>query len=82
MASIAERLALVITADPDDAIRGLTKLERSADRSIGATTNRVDDLGSSLTRIGATGGPTGYPDWWREAAALRARRGSQRRMGY
>ncbi len=53
MASIAERLALLITANPDDAIRGLNKLERTADRAVGATNNRMDDLGHSLTRVGA-----------------------------
>lgn len=53
MGVISERLALLITANPDDAVRGLTKLERAADRSIGSTTSRVDELGYSLTKIGA-----------------------------
>ena len=53
MGLIAERLALLISANPDDAIRGLNKLEREAGRSVGATESRVDNLGHSLTRIGA-----------------------------
>ncbi len=51
--SLTERLALLVSADTDQAVRGLQKMERQADRAIGKTTTRVDKLGVRMTKMGA-----------------------------
>lgn len=51
--AITERLALIVTADPRDAVRGLQGLERQADRSLRSTEDRIDRLGQRFTQAGA-----------------------------
>lgn len=56
---ITERLALIITANPQDAVRGFQNLERAADKSLRTTEDKMDRLGQRFTKVGAialTGG--------------------------
>lgn len=53
MATATERLALLITANGDQAIRELGKVGATAKRDIGDAENRVQRLSGSLTSMGA-----------------------------
>lgn len=51
--SAVERLALLITADGQGAIREFTKVGQAAERELGGAENRADRLGSRMTTAGA-----------------------------
>ena len=51
--ALTERLALLITADPQNAVRGLQQVERAADRSLGRAENRLDTIGAGMRKFGA-----------------------------
>lgn len=50
--AITERLALLITADAQGAIREFDKLGTSAERDIGKAENKLDKFGSTMTSTG------------------------------
>lgn len=53
MASLTERLALLVTLDANGAIRGFNDLGRAADRNLSKTDQRLDLLGSRFQKAGA-----------------------------
>lgn len=54
MSTMTERLALLVDLRSDDAIRGLSNLERNAARSLGSTEDGIARVGDRMTRIGAS----------------------------
>jgi hypothetical protein len=50
--SLTERLALLVTLDPNAAVKGLESIGKAADRNLGKTTNHLDQLGSKFTKAG------------------------------
>ena len=52
MATLTERLALLIDADVKGAVRGLNEVGRSAEKHLGATESRADKMGRSFSKVG------------------------------
>lgn len=50
---LTERLAILVSANVDGAVRGLQKIEKEADKSLGATERRIDRMGAGFTKAGA-----------------------------
>jgi hypothetical protein len=55
MATVTERLAFIISANADQAIRAFEKTATSAEKELGKATKNIDQLGVNLTRFGARG---------------------------
>lgn len=55
MATITNRLAFIISANADQAIKGFDKTANAAERQLGKAQNKIDKLGASFTKFGATG---------------------------
>lgn len=55
MATITERLAFLVSANADQAIRAFEKTANSADKELTKATKSIDRVGSSLSSIGARG---------------------------
>jgi len=53
MGAVSETLRLLVTLDADQAIREMDKMERTASRSGGATEDKLDKVGATMTRVGA-----------------------------
>lgn len=50
---LTERLALLVSANVDGAVRGLQKVEKEADKSLGNAERRIDRLGAGFSKAGA-----------------------------
>ena len=55
MATVTNRLAFLISANADQAIKAFDKTANAADKQLGKAANKVDKLGASLTKFGAAG---------------------------
>ena len=55
MATITQRLAFIIQANADGAIKAFDKTAQQAEKQLGKTQKTIDKLGVSMTRFGATG---------------------------
>jgi hypothetical protein len=55
MATITQRLAFLISANADGAIKAFDKTAQQADKQLGKAQKSIDKLGVSMTRFGATG---------------------------
>jgi hypothetical protein len=55
MATITNRLAFIISANADQAIKGFDKTATAAERQLGKAQNKIDNLGVSMVKFGATG---------------------------
>lgn len=53
MATMTERLAFLISANADEAIRAFEKTGKSAEKELGKATSSIDKLGGNLTKFGA-----------------------------
>lgn len=51
--ALTERLALIVTANPDVAVKGLVSIGKTADRELGKAESRVDRLANRLGKFGA-----------------------------
>lgn len=58
--ALSERLALLVTLNPEQAISGLNKIGKAADRNLAKTINQTDAMGKKFQKVGvgmaATGG--------------------------
>jgi hypothetical protein len=50
--ALTERLALLVTLDAKGAVRGLESVGKAADRNLGKTTSRIDDVGRKFQKAG------------------------------
>lgn len=55
MATVTNRLAFLISANADQAIRAFDKTAIAADKQLGKASKSIDKLGGSLTKFGAAG---------------------------
>ena len=55
MATMTERLAFLISANADQAIRAFEKTANSAEKELGKAENKIDKVAVSLTKFGAGG---------------------------
>jgi hypothetical protein len=55
MATITQRLAFLISANADGAIKAFDKTAQQADKQLGKAQKSIDQLGVKMTRFGATG---------------------------
>lgn len=55
MATMTERLAFLISANADSAIRAFEKTANSAEKELGKAENKIDKVGGSLSKFGAGG---------------------------
>ena len=53
MANLTERLAFLISANADQAIRAFQKTGNAADKDLGRAEDKIDKLGASFTKFGA-----------------------------
>jgi hypothetical protein len=51
--ALSDRLALLITADVDQAVRGFKKVGTAAEKELGGAEKRMDKLGNTMTTAGA-----------------------------
>lgn len=49
----SERLAFIVTMNPDQAIRAFEQTGKSADKHLGKAEDRIDQIGGKMTRFGA-----------------------------
>lgn len=50
--ALSERLALLITLDGRGAVKGFEQVGRAAEKNLGKSTNKIDMLGKSFTKVG------------------------------
>jgi hypothetical protein len=55
MANLTERLAFLISANADQAIRAFQKTGNAAEKELGRAEDKIDKVGASLTKFGAGG---------------------------
>lgn len=55
MATITQRLAFLVSANADGAIKAFEKTGREAEKSLGKATRNIDALGAKMTKFGAVG---------------------------
>ena len=55
MATVTERLAFIVSANADQAIRAFEKTANSAEKELGKATKKIDTVGANLTKFGARG---------------------------
>jgi hypothetical protein len=55
MATMTERLAFLISANADSAIRAFEKTSNSAEKELGKAEKKIDKIGGSLSKFGAGG---------------------------
>ena len=53
MATMTERLAFLISANADSAIRAFEKTSNSAEKELGKAEKKIDKVGGSLSKFGA-----------------------------
>ncbi len=53
MATLTERLQYILTVDPKGAVSGLQQVGKTAESELGKTEQRLDKVGSTLTKVGA-----------------------------
>jgi hypothetical protein len=51
--ALSDRLALLITADVDQAVRGFKQVGKAAEKELGGAEKRMDKLGNTMTTAGA-----------------------------
>src|SRR4051812_46096564 len=51
--ALSERLAILITANPNDAVKGFQKVGKSAEQNLGKAESSSKKFGSTLTSVGA-----------------------------
>ena len=55
MATITQRLAFLISANADQAIKAFDKTAIAAEKQMGKAGKSIDKLGASMTKFGAAG---------------------------
>lgn len=55
MATISQRLAFLISANADQAIKAFDKTANAAEKQMGKATKSIDNVGASMTKFGAAG---------------------------
>ncbi len=50
--ALSERLALLVTLDGRGAVKGFEQVGRAAEKNLGKSTNKIDMLGKSFTKVG------------------------------
>jgi hypothetical protein len=54
VAGITERLRFILELDADAAVRGFEGVAKTADKELGKTQDRIDKVGATMTKAGAT----------------------------